>query len=164
MRALPLLFVLSLLLTSEVLFSQSISDSISNKSDTSQTLDFPEKKASFKGGESAFYKYISNNVKYPKDAIKNKIEGKIVVQFTVNKDGRIIDVSTLGKTLGYGLEEEAIRVIKNMPKWEPAVQKGKNVAMRFQIPINFSLPEDEITPVPITKKKVIKKNNAYDLP
>jgi len=156
--------ILIILLSINPLFAQTKSDSTVKTSDTIEVFIFVDKKAYFKGGEEALYSFISANIQYPKKALINKINGKVVVQFTVNKDGSLSDISTLGKHIGYGLEEEAIRVIKTMPNWEPALQKGKNVIMRFRMPIKFILPDEEIRRSPIPRKKIFSNPKSYDLP
>lgn len=92
----------------------------------------------FKGGQKKFISYLSNNLEYPAEAEKNQIEGKVYVEFYVDKDGSIKDIKIL-KSLGYGCDEAAIRVIKNSPKWNPGMKDGKPVAVKQRIPINFYL-------------------------
>ncbi len=91
--------------------------------------------------ESAMMKYIIENIVYPKDALKKKIEGKVRVKFTVSNTGEILDVHIISKDkLGYGCEEEAIRVIESMPNWKkPGTQNGIPVFVYFNIPINFRI-------------------------
>jgi TonB family protein len=92
----------------------------------------------FRGGASAMYKYLGANIKYPNEAQKNNISGKVFLKFVVKKDGSIGDVQVL-KGIGYGCDEESVRVIKAMPKWRPAKHKGKNVACYFNMPIVYKL-------------------------
>jgi TonB family protein len=96
---------------------------------------------SYKGGESAMADYITNTIEYPQNAIDNNIEGVVNVQFGVDENGNISNVSTLGNKIGYGLEEEAIRVVSRMPKWTPGQVKGKNVKTWRTLPINYRLEE-----------------------
>jgi protein TonB len=96
-------------------------------------------KAEFPGGEAAFDKYIVSNFNISKKASKKAKSGTILVTFIVEKDGSITDVNVTGTNkLGYGLEEEAIRIIKQMPKWKPAMQRGKPVRMSFRKPIRLT--------------------------
>lgn len=88
--------------------------------------------------EGSVQKWISQNVKYPAEAIEKKIEGKVYVQFIVEKDGSIGDVKIV-RGANQLLENEALRVIKSMPKWRPGTQKGKNVRVSYTLPVNFSL-------------------------
>lgn len=83
--------------------------------------------------------FLSKNLKYPIQAVDNDVSGSIFIQFVVEKDGSISNIRTKGARKGYGLEEEAIRVIKLLPKIEPAHQNGKNVRSYFTIPIRFQL-------------------------
>jgi TonB family protein len=71
--------------------------------------------------------------------VENGKKGTVMVTFIVKPDGKLTDVANVGAKLGYGLDEEAIRAIKDMPDWEPAQQNGKVVSARFNIPVKFSL-------------------------
>jgi periplasmic protein TonB len=93
----------------------------------------------YKGGQPALENYINNNIEYPQDAIDNNIEGTVSVQFAVDEQGGISNVSTIGTKTGYGLEEEAIKVISNMPKWTAGQIKGKNVKTWRILPITYKL-------------------------
>jgi TonB family protein len=96
--------------------------------------------AQYVGGFSAFQKYVNKNIKYPKQARKKKIQGRANVEFIIEKDGTISDVKSAGKVLGYGLDEEAVRLVKENPtKWIPAQQNGKVVRLRKTLPIPFKL-------------------------
>ncbi|MFC0774410.1 energy transducer TonB [Terrimonas alba] len=95
----------------------------------------------YSGGQTALENYISNNIQYPQDAIDNNVEGVVKVQFGVDENGNVTNVSTVGNKIGYGLEEEAIRVVSKMPKWTPGQIKGKNVKTWRTLPINYRLEE-----------------------
>jgi TonB family protein len=95
----------------------------------------------YSGGQTALENYINNNIQYPQDAIDNNVEGVVKVQFGVDENGNVINVSTVGNKIGYGLEEEAIRVVSKMPKWTPGQIKGKNVKTWRTLPINYRLEE-----------------------
>ena len=90
------------------------------------------------GGMSAFYAFVRKNLKYPSQARRMGIEGKVFVQFVVDKDGKITDVQAI-KGIGAGCDEEAIRVLKNHPKWKAGKQRGRPVRVRMVIPITFKL-------------------------
>ena len=91
----------------------------------------------FKGGESAMMEYLMMNVKYPESAAKAKQQGRAVVGFVVRKDGTVSDVYIV-KSTGYDvLDNEAMRVVKSMPAWEPGKQKGKPVDVKYFVPITF---------------------------
>lgn len=99
---------------------------------------FPARYPEFPGGELALFKYLSENLKYTKEAREINLEGPVYVSFVVSKDGSISDVQIL-RGLGAGLDEEVIRVIKGMPDWNPGMQHGKNVNVRYRIPVKFNL-------------------------
>lgn len=99
---------------------------------------FPEKNPEFIGGEDAMYAFLRQKLKYPKSALDMGIEAKLYVQFIVNTDGSISEVKVL-KSQGYGFDQEAARVINQMPKWKPGSQGGKKVRVIYVIPIIFAL-------------------------
>ena len=93
----------------------------------------------FPGGQQALFKYLSENIKYPVIAQENGIQGKVVCQFTVNKDGSIVDIEVVRSGGDPSLDKEAVRVIKTMPKWKPGKQRGKPVRVKFTVPVSFKL-------------------------
>jgi TonB family protein len=99
--------------------------------------ELPEKDAEYDGGPSAMQKYISQNVRYPKKAIKYNIEGKVYVSFIVEIDGGISNVVIEKGSKVF--HEEVMRLIKNMPNWIPGEVNGKKVRARCRLPINFTL-------------------------
>lgn len=99
---------------------------------------FVEQQPSFPGGESEMNKFIKKNLKYPPAALRNGLEGLVVVQFVVNKEGQISDVQVV-KKLGGGTDEEAMRVVKMMPAFAPAKQNGRPVSFRYTLPVRFGL-------------------------
>lgn len=105
-----------------------------NADGTKNQYDFLMKKPEPKKGMNDFYKFIGNNFNTSDEAYKKKIAGRIIIGFIVEKDGQIVETKVV-KSLGYGLDEEAIRVLLAYEKWEPAVQRGRNVRCSFQIPI-----------------------------
>ena len=92
----------------------------------------------FEGGMKAFYKFIQKNLRYPASALDQEKQGKVFISFVVERDGAISDVKVL-KGVGYGMDEEASRVIKKSPNWKPGKQNGKTVRVRFNMPITFSM-------------------------
>lgn len=98
----------------------------------------PETLASYPGGQSALATFISENIKYPEDAKKNNIKGTVYVSFVVDADGSITDI-TVKQGIGHGCDEEAVRVVKMMPKWNPATQNSKAVRCHYMLPIKFIL-------------------------
>lgn len=97
-----------------------------------------EKMPSYPGGEKALFKYLGDNIKYPAMAKDAGITGKVFVNFVVNETGKITDVKVL-RGIGGGCDEEAMRVIKNMPKWNAGKQRGKAVKVSYNLPIKFTL-------------------------
>lgn len=89
-------------------------------------------------GIEAFYKHLGKKIKYPKQAIRIGREGRVFVQFVVDKDGSLKDIKVI-KGIGAGCDEEAIRVLKEAPKWKPGKQRGRKVKVRMSIPITFKL-------------------------
>jgi len=92
----------------------------------------------FIGGDAALMRYLSENIIYPSIAQEVGIQGRVYVQFVVNKSGDITDVKLL-KGIDRSLDAEALRVVQKMPRWKPGSQRGKNVNVSYQIPINFIL-------------------------
>ena len=93
----------------------------------------------FPGGQQALFKYLSENIKYPVIAQENGIQGRVVCQFVVNKDGSIVDIEVVRSGGDPSLDKEAVRVIKSMPKWKPGQQRGKPVRVKYTVPVNFKL-------------------------
>ncbi|WP_316795657.1 TonB family protein [Pedobacter agri] len=96
--------------------------------------EYPE----FAGGMKAFTKYMERNLRYPSRAQEESIQGKVFVSFVVEKDGSITDVKVL-RGIGFGCDEEAMKVIKKSPLWKPGKNKGTPVRVRYNMPINFNL-------------------------
>lgn len=94
--------------------------------------------AQYQGGPRAMAQYLSENLKYPRWAAKNNIEGTVLVQCTIDVNGNVGNV-VLKQPLGRGFDKEAVRVIKEMPSWIPAIQASRNVSQKVIIPIEFSL-------------------------
>ena len=104
-----------------------------------KTFTVVEEMPKFKGGESAMMEFLMMNMKYPQTAVKAKQQGIAIVGFVVRKDGTIGDVQ-ITKSAGHAvLDEEAMRVVKSMPAWEPGKQKGKPVNVKYYVPITFRL-------------------------
>lgn len=101
---------------------------------------FVEQKPEFPGGDAAMISFIQKNVRYPQVEKESGISGTVYVEFTVNKQGEISDVTIKrGVSGGPNLDKEALRVVKSMPNWNPGKQNGRPVIVRFTIPIKFSL-------------------------
>ena len=92
----------------------------------------------FPGGESAFRNYIVENVKYPDEAKKAGISGKVFVSFIIDEKGNVTDVKVL-KSVNPLLDKESVRVISGMPAWQPGKEKGKAVKVQYTVPVQFAL-------------------------
>ena len=103
-----------------------------------QVFDVVEQMPEYPGGFQALFEYLGQNVKYPEDAEKQKVEGRVLANFVVETDGSISNVEVI-KPAFPSLDAEAVRVLSAMPKWTPGMQSGKVVRVRFTVPINFSL-------------------------
>ena len=119
-----------------LLFSFMTSTAQTKKND--MVFDVVEVMPQFPGGQIAMLKYIMENMKYPEQAVKEGIQGRVTVRFIVEKDGSISDVKPV-LSVHPLLNKEAVRVVKSMPKWTPGKQNGKPVRVRFNLPVMFKL-------------------------
>ena len=94
----------------------------------------------FPGGVEAMMKFLADNIVYPQEAKDNKIEGRVIVTFVVEKDGSISSIRVLSD-IGSGCGAEVVRVLKLMPKWKPGMQKGQPVRVQYSLPVLFTIPE-----------------------
>ena len=109
------------------------------KADASNKVyEVVEQMPTFPGGDAALMKYLAENIKYPVSAQKAKEQGRVVVQFIVEKDGAVTGVKTV-RSVTPALDAEAVRVIKAMPKWTPGKQGGQPVRVRYNVPVSFKL-------------------------
>ncbi|HMT36325.1 MAG TPA: energy transducer TonB, partial [Chitinophagaceae bacterium] len=106
-----------------------------------EIFEFVEQMPEFPGGEDAMMAYIQKNLKYPKQAVENNIDGKVVVNFVVNESGDISDVKVM-RGIKYGCDEEAMRVVRGMPNWKAGKQNGKAVKVSYSLPITFQLDNE----------------------
>ncbi len=119
--------------------------STSQKQDqaTDDTYFVVESQPEFKGGMTDFYRYVIENIGYPFRARRNGIEGQVVVQFVVEKDGSVSNVSAMNEIAG-GCEEEAERVVRNSPDFKPGMQGGRPVRVKMVLPIHFILDKEKV--------------------
>ena len=103
-----------------------------------QPFDVVEEMPKFPGGDAAMMEFLRNTVKYPEEAMKNGIQGRVVVQFIIEKDGSISEAKVI-KKVNEQLDAEALRVVGEMPNWTPGKQKGKEVRVKFTLPVTFRL-------------------------
>lgn len=97
-----------------------------------------EQKPEFNGGEAAMYKWLSENIVYPSAASEEGVQGRVVVEFVVGKDGSITNVRVL-RPRHPALDKEAVRVVKAMPKWIPGRNNGQPVKVTYTLPVTFKL-------------------------
>jgi TonB family protein len=121
----------------------SATDSISAHKKAAASIVMTEKVAGatapeFPGGQRALDNYVNDHIQYPKDAIHNDVTGIVRVSFTVEENGRITKVKLVNpEKLGDGLDEEAVRVVSNMPHWKPATLNGRGIKTQLELPISF---------------------------
>lgn len=105
---------------------------------SNRVYDVVEQMPSFPGGISGLRTYLNQNIRYPAEAQENCVQGRVVVSFVVGKDGHISDVTVL-RSVDPSLDKEAIRVVRNMPRWTPGKQGGEPVKVRYNVPVSFRL-------------------------
>lgn len=103
-----------------------------------EPITIVEEMPEFPGGPEALYPYIRENLKYPEKAIKQGVEGIVHLTFVVETDGTLSDIKVL-RGIGAGCDEEALRIVRGMPKWKPGKQRGKAFRVRYNLPIRFKL-------------------------
>ncbi|MGN7889394.1 TonB family protein [Dyadobacter sp. 22481] len=109
--------------------------------EASPVLEAVEVTPEYPGGNAEMFKFLGRNIKYPTRASKANVQGKVFVNFVVTSAGDIQDVKIL-KGIGFGCDEEALRVVSKFPKWTPGKQDGKSVSVKYTVPINFQLAEE----------------------
>ncbi len=124
--------------TEEAKVEQIVVQAEEPKEETDEIFTVVEESAAPKGGMAAFYKYVGEKIKYPAQARRMGIEGRVFVEFVINKDGSLSDVKAI-KGIGAGCDEEAVRIIQSAPAWTPGKQRGKPVKQRYTLPIIFKL-------------------------
>ena len=125
-------------ITEESVIEEIVFEEAPEEEEADQIFQIVEDPAGFPGGQGEFNKFLSKNLKYPSQAQRMGIEGVVYVQFVVDKDGTLTDIK-VAKGIGAGLDEEAIRVLKQSPKWKPGKQRGRAVRQSMIIPIRFKL-------------------------
>lgn len=123
----------------DVNFMNYVFEQTENAGDKEEEIRFTaEIMPEFPGGERALLNYLARNVKYPLIAQENGIEGRVFVSFVVDEEGNVFDVSIV-RGVDTSLDNEALRVVRGMPKWSPGMQAGKAVKVGYNVPINFDL-------------------------
>lgn len=125
-------------ITDETVIEEAILDEPEDEEEVETIFSIVEYQPSFPGGNGAFYKFVQKEMKYPSQARRMGIEGKVFVQFVVDTDGSLSGVQVI-RGIGAGCDEEAIRVLKMAPKWNAGRQRGVPVKVRMTLPITFKL-------------------------
>ena len=115
--------------------------SVKMQADKSGVYDYSEVRPAYIGGQSALEDYINSRVEYPQQAMDNNTQGTVNVQFTVDENGRISNAHVLGEGLSDGLDQEAVRVVNSLPKWQAGTVRGKTVKSKVTLPITFRIEE-----------------------
>ena len=113
-----------------------------SKSENGEVFMIVEQMPEYPGGMSELMKYIARNIKYPADALREKTQGRVIVQFIVGTDGYTSDFKVM-KSVSPSLDAEAIRVLANMPRWTPGMQRGETVPVKFTVPVTFKLDNQD---------------------
>ncbi len=108
------------------------------KEEPEEVFDMVEQMPSFPGGDQALLKYLSDNIRYPAIDQENGVQGVVICQFVVSRDGSVRDV-TVVRTLSPTCDREAVRVLTSMPKWIPGKQNGKAVNVKYTVPVRYRL-------------------------
>ena len=109
--------------------------------DVNKVYDVVEVMPSFPGGNDKFLKYLGDNIKYPAVDRENNLQGRVVLQFVVERDGSLTDVKAV-RGPSQAMQDEAVRVLKRSPKWKAGIQNGRPVRAQYTVPINFTLGEE----------------------
>jgi len=117
----------------DIIFEEPVEEEVAD-----EVFTIVEQQPEYPGGMSAFYQFVTKKLKYPSQARRMGIEGKVFVQFVVDKAGNITEVTAV-RGIGAGCDEEAVRVIKSSPQWKAGKQRGKAVKVRMILPITFKL-------------------------
>lgn len=103
-----------------------------------KVFDIVESMPEYPGGIQAFYEYVGKNIHYPSNARRMDVEGTVYVQFVINEDGTLSEITST-KGIGFGCDEEALKVLRKSPRWIPGKQRGRPVKVRMTLPIQFVL-------------------------
>ena len=125
-------------ITEETVIEEIVFEEAPEEEEVDEIFTIVEDQPTPPGGMAAFYKYVGTTLRYPAQARRMGIEGKVFVQFVVDKDGTLTDVQAI-KGIGAGCDEEAVRVISKAKKWSPGKQRGRPVKVRMILPITFKL-------------------------
>ncbi len=124
--------------TDDIAAPTATSDNAKIAGDSDVPLTVVDQMPQFPGGEREMLRFIKNNLRYPLSAQENGIQGTVILNFVVDREGRIINLKVV-KGIGFGCDEESMRVIEKMPSWSPGKQRGQAVLVSFTMPIRFVL-------------------------
>lgn len=110
----------------------------SENQEEAEIFTIVEEMPTFPGGEGKLAEFLARNIKYPQAARESGIQGRVFLSFVIEPDGSVTNISVM-RSLGGGCDEEAVRVAKLMPKWNPGKQRGKPVRVSYMMPVNFKL-------------------------
>lgn len=134
--ALPLL---ALLLMANTKVSAQVAE---RRASDDTVYDVVDRMPEYPGGWNGLAEYLSGNIHYPEEAAEHNIEGRVMVGFVIEKDGSVTDVEVL-RGIGYGCDQEAIRVVSGMARWQPGIKDDQPVRVHFNLPISFRLQPKE---------------------
>lgn len=106
--------------------------------DEGKVYDVVEQMPSFPGGPAAMMEFISRSIVYPVSALKQELQGRVIVSFIVERDGRLSNAKVV-KSVAPDLDKEALRIVKKMPRWIPGQQNGRKVKVKYTVPVTFRL-------------------------
>lgn len=133
--------ILCTLIAFPVLLSAQVEEKPVQSNEDKDIFTIVENQPQFPGGDEARIKFMNQNVRYPKAALEQGIQGTVYVTFVVEKDGNISNIRVI-RGVHESLDNEALRVVAMMPKWNPGTQKGKPVRVQYNVPLKFSLAKD----------------------
>ena len=147
--------------------SDNLKIKVVSQQDRDSIYNIVEQMPEFPGGAAEMMNYLSGNIKYPEEAKDKGISGRVFISFVVEKDGSVNQVKVM-KGIGGGCDDEAVRVVKAMPKWKPGMQKGKPVRVSYMLPITFKLDENDKSPEEqveqaLEKAKKPNKDGVYQI-
>ncbi len=102
-----------------------------------------DKQPQFPGGQAKLVEFLQENLVYPTDAQENRTQGQVYVEFVIEADGSITNAKVI-RGIGSGCDEETVRVVNSMPNWTPGNHKGKNVRVKYVLPVSFYLPKKKV--------------------
>ena len=146
-----ILCTIALLSLTATVYSQTgtLSEPVPEVNEDEKIFTSVEQMPEFPGGNNSISAYLAKNIRYPEEARKASVQGRVVIQFVVNKEGEIAKAKVV-RDIGGGCGKEAMRVVMAMPKWKPGKQNGKAVNVYYTLPVKFFLEEDEaVAPVAV---------------